>query len=104
MMTLEEVKGDDYVLDYCKAKGIQPEDIKCLECLDGEHYPQYGRAPHAPFDFCLTGKFILDKPEVWPDNFVSEKDENGEELKPVLTGMYYCENKDCENHKDGVNG
>jgi len=68
----------------------------CKHCCDGYFLPIYGIAPHS-HDLSKTGSFIgstvFGSKEKWPDNFVPE-DEEG------MTGVYYCPEEGCPNHKD----
>ncbi|MCP4153040.1 MAG: hypothetical protein GY757_35235 [bacterium] len=63
----------------------------CKECWDGYFFPYDGLAPHR--HDLPNGKFSTTiEPKIeWPDNFKEE--ERG-------YGVYYCTNKDCENHID----
>lgn len=97
-MTLEEALNNEFIIDFAKSNNIAITDIKCLDCLDGELFPQYGRAPHKLGYFGKT----LD-PKDWPENFNADlKDIKPEEMEiflPVMCGTYYCTNPKCDNHK-----
>lgn len=72
--------------------------MKCNFCKENpDIYPYYGVAPHI-HDLTKTGSIIgstvlLNKKD-YPDNY--DDVDNG-------CGIYYCENKECENSKEQQN-
>lgn len=71
----------------------QIKNAKCKICLD-DMLPQYGKAPHIP----IIGGAILNTKD-FPDNFEPELLE-GQTLEDVITGIYYCTNPECKNHRN----
>jgi len=62
-------------------------------------YPMYGVAPHI-HDFSKTGSIIgstrIKSKSEWPESFVEDPEAPG-------CGVYYCQNEECEFHKNNYN-
>lgn len=98
MKTATENTPDEFMISMAKDLGKDPATVKCWHCLDGDAYPQYGRAPHKSFLEGLSLTNQLPQSE-WPADFepdwVGFEEEKKEGYDGPMCGTWYCP-KDCE--------
>lgn len=89
-MSIDMIRHDVNDLAMCDEMGVNPDEISCWGCFDGQFYPNYGVGPNScMLMLALNGGQERDIPE----NFEPDIDDDGNET--YACGVYYCPD-DCE--------